>query len=105
MNDTRQRLILAEQKAKELFYSVEERGLIVSGKSEQELCDEIVAIASEDFCIENYWHKKIVRTGINTLQPFIANPPDLIIQENDILFFDFHPIFEDWEQTLEEHTF
>ncbi len=100
MNEAKRSLLLAEQKAKELFYTVEKRGLIVPGKSEKELCDEIVKIAREDFCIENHWHKKIVRTGINTLQPFIANPPDLIIQEDDILFFDFHPIFEGWEADL-----
>ena len=100
MNETKQRLILAEQKAKELFYTVEERGLIVSGKSEAALCEEIVKIAREDFGIENHWSKKIVRTGISTLQPFMANPPDLIIQEDDILFFDFHPIFEGWEADL-----
>ena len=100
MNEAKQRLILAEQKAKELFYSVEDRGLIVPGKSEKDLCDEIVKIAKDDFCIENHWSKKIVRTGINTLQPFSANPPDLVIQEEDILFFDFHPIFEGWEADL-----
>lgn len=100
MNEAKQKLIFAEQKAKELFYAVEERGLIVPGKSEKELCDEIVKIAKEDFCIEDHWSKKIVRTGINTLQPFIANPPDLVIQQEDILFFDFHPIFEGWEADL-----
>ena len=70
MNETRQRLFLAEQKAKELFNTVEKRGLIVPGKSEKELCDEIVKIAKEDFGTENHWGKKIVRTGINTLQPY-----------------------------------
>jgi Xaa-Pro aminopeptidase len=100
MNEAKQRLILAEQKAKELFNAIEGRGLIVPGKSEAMLCDEIVKIAKEDFGIENHWHKKIVRTGMNTLQPFMANPPDLIIQEDDIVFFDFHPIFEDWEADL-----
>jgi Xaa-Pro aminopeptidase len=100
MNEAKQKLMLAEQKAKELFSAVEERGLIAAGKSEAALCDEIVKIAKEDFGIENYWHKKIVRTGINTLQPFIANPPDLVIKEDDILFFDFHPIFEGWEADL-----
>lgn len=100
MDEAKQRLVIAEQKAKELFYTVEQRGLIVAGKSEKELSDEIVKIAKDDFCIENHWHKKIVRTGINTLQPFIANPPDLVIQEDDILFFDFHPIFEGWEADL-----
>ena len=100
MNEAKQRLVLAEQKAKELFNTVEARGLIVSGKSEAALCDEIVKIAKDDFGIDNHWSKKIVRTGINTLQPFIANPPDLIIKEDDIVFFDFHPIFEGWEADL-----
>jgi len=100
MNEIKQKLILAEQKAKELFSAIENRGLIIPGKSESELCDEIVKIAREDFFIENHWSKKIVRTGINTLEPFIANPPDLVIQENDIVFFDFHPIFEGWEADL-----
>ena len=100
MNNVNQKLILAEQKAKELFNTVEARGLIIPGKSEKELCDEIVQIAREDFGIENHWHKKIVRAGINTLQPFIANPPDLVIQKDDILFFDFHPIYQDWEADL-----
>jgi Xaa-Pro aminopeptidase len=100
MDNTTQKLILAQQKATELFHAIEQRGLIVSGKSEATLCDEIVKIAKEDFDIENHWSKKIVRTGINTLQPFAANPPNLVIEDNDILFFDFHPIFEDWEADL-----
>src|SRR5258705_10177228 len=100
MNETRQRLNLAEQKAKELFKTIEDRGLIIPGKSEKQLCNEIVQIAREDFGIENHWGKKIVRTGINTLQPYVSDPPDLVIQDGDILFFDFHPVFEGWEADL-----
>jgi Xaa-Pro aminopeptidase len=100
MTDTKHSLILAEQKAKELFNTVEQRGLIVAGKSEATLCDEIVKIAKEDFGTETHWGKKIVRTGINTLQPYAANPSDLIIRDGDILFFDFHPVFEGWEADL-----
>jgi Xaa-Pro aminopeptidase len=100
MTATTQQMILAEQKAKELFNTVEERGLIVAGKSEKQLSDEIVQIAKEDFGTENHWGKKIIRTGINTLQPYMADPPNLIIQEGDILFFDFHPVFEGWEADL-----
>ena len=100
MNEPKQKLILSEQKAKDLFLSVEEKGLIIPGKTEKELSNEIVKIAKDDFGIMDYWHKKIVRTGINTLQPFIADPPDMMIQEGDILFFDFHPIFEGWEADL-----
>jgi len=100
MSESRQQLIIAEQKAKELFDIVEKRGLIVPGKSEATLSAEIVNIAEEDLGIKDHWSKKIVRTGVNTLQPFIANPPDLVIHEGDILFFDFHPVFEGWEADL-----
>jgi len=100
MSKATQRLFLSEQKAKELFRTIEDRGLIMPGKSEKQLCDEIVQIAKEDFGTEIHWGKKIVRTGINTLQPYVSNPPDLVIQDGDILFFDFHPIFEGWEADL-----
>ena len=100
MNNPTQELFLAEQKAKQLFQTVEERGLIIPGKTEQQLCDEIVQIAKEDFGTEVHWGKKIVRTGINALQPYVADPPDLVIQNDDILFFDFHPVFEGWEADL-----
>jgi Xaa-Pro aminopeptidase len=100
MNQTTDKLFLAELKAKELFKAIEDRGLIIPGKSEKQLCEEIVQIARQDFAVENHWGKKIVRTGINTLQPYVSNPPDLVIQDGDILFFDFHPVFEGWEADL-----
>jgi Xaa-Pro aminopeptidase len=100
MNDIKQQLFLAEQKAKELFKVVEDSGLIVSGKTEKQLCEEILQIAKNDFGVENHWGKKIVRAGINTLQPYVADPVDLVIKEDDILFFDFHPVFEGWEADL-----
>ncbi len=100
MTETRTLLDLAQQKAIGLFDTVEARGLIIPGKSEKELCDEIVQIARDEFGIHDHWHKKIVRAGINTLQPFIADPPDLVIQQNDIVFFDFHPVYQGWEADL-----
>lgn len=42
-----------------------------------------------------------MRTGINTLQPYMADPPEQIIQAGYILFFDFHPVFDGWEADLE----
>jgi Xaa-Pro aminopeptidase len=98
--ETMQKLFLSEQKAKKLFKTIEDRGLIVPGKTEKQLCDEILRIAKEEFGVEHHWGKKIVRTGVNTLQPYSSNPPDLVIKEGDILFFDFHPIFEGWESDL-----
>jgi Xaa-Pro aminopeptidase len=100
MNEAKQKLILAEQTAKELFTAVEEEGLIVPGKSEHELTEEIVRLANSSFGISKYWHKTIVRTGANTLCPYRENPSDLIIQKDDILFLDFGSIFEGWEADL-----
>lgn len=100
MNETQQNLFLSEQKAKLLFNAVENRGLIRSGKTEKDLCEEIVQIARDEFGVEHHWGKKIVRAGINTLQPYMADPNDIVIQDNDILFFDFHPVFNGWEADL-----
>jgi Xaa-Pro aminopeptidase len=100
MNEAKQKLIVAEQKAKDLFSAVEDRGLIVPGKSERELTEEIVGLADSSFGIANYWHKKIVRTGANTLHAYHGNPADRIIQKDDILFLDFGPVFEGWEADL-----
>ena len=33
----------------------------------------------------------------NTLQPYRQNPPDRVIEADDIVFADFGPIFEEWE--------
>jgi Xaa-Pro aminopeptidase len=100
MNETKQKLALAEQKAKELFNAVEEQGLITPGKPESELANEIVKLAKSRFGIEKFWHKKIVRAGVNTLQPYSENPPDVAIQKDDIVILDFGPIFEGWEADL-----
>jgi hypothetical protein len=100
MTVTRTKLMEAERVAIQLFQEAERRNLIVPGKSEQDLNTEIFNLASELFGIEKHWHKRIVRCGINTLAPYNENPPNLIIQKNDILFFDFGPIVEDWEADL-----
>ncbi len=100
MNETKQQLIIAEQKAKQLFSRVEAKGLIVSGKTESQLSHEIAQIAKDEFGVETHWGKKIVRAGINTLVPYIGDGPDQTIQEDDIVFFDFHPVFDGWEADL-----
>ncbi|MBL0183502.1 MAG: aminopeptidase P family protein [Chitinophagaceae bacterium] len=100
MDHVRQNLVIAQQKAIELFNAVEQRGLIVAGKSESKLSAEIVNLAKDLFDIENFWHKKIVRAGANTLHPYNGNPPGRVIQDNDIVFLDFGPIFNGWEADL-----
>ncbi len=90
-------LIEAEQKAALLFQEIENKNLIISGKTEKKLNKDIFELAFEMFGIKKYWHKRIVRSGENTLKPYNENPKNLVIQEDDILFIDFGPIFDEWE--------
>ena len=91
------KLIEAENIARELFKTIEDRQIIQPGKSEKEINTEIFNLAEEVYGIKKYWHKRIVRCGINTLAPYDENPPDLILQNDEILFIDFGPILEEWE--------
>ncbi len=98
MEDARaNELRLAQTKAEKLFHEIEARGLIRAGISESKLNEDIYALAKEMYGIETYWHKRIVRAGKNTLQPYAENPPDLLIGADDILFLDLGPVFETWE--------
>lgn len=87
----------AQQKAERLFHEVEAQGLIRPGITEKRLNEDIYALAKEIYGVTTYWHKRIVRAGKNTLLPYDENPPDLTIGEDDILFLDLGPVFEDWE--------
>lgn len=97
MTEQIQQLIQAEEKAARLFAQIEARGLISAGKTEKDLNTEVMDLAFELFGIKKYWHKRIVRSGKNTLLPYQENPPTLTIQADDILFFDFGPVFDQWE--------
>ena len=97
MINSLQKLIEAENYAATLFKAIEDRGLIIAGKTEKQLNTEIYNLAFDLFKINKYWHKRIVRAGKNTLLPYQENPPDLTIQQNDIIFFDFGPVFDEWE--------
>jgi len=97
MNSAIKNLHIAEQKAEKLFDEIQQRAMIKAGLSEKELNLHIFDLAFELFGIKKYWHKRIVRSGENTLLPYAENPRDLILQEDDILFFDFGPVFDEWE--------
>ncbi len=100
MNTVLKNLIEAENKAKILFSEIEKRNLVQAGKSEKTLNDEVYDLAFELFGIKKFWHKRIVRAGKNTLCPYRENPPDLILREEEIMFFDFGPVFDEWEADL-----
>lgn len=89
-------LVDAEQKAIQLFNEIE-RTLIRPGVSEKTLSDEIHALGVERFNVRTHWHKRLIRSGPNTLRPFDDNPADRIIEEDDILVVDLGPVFEEWE--------
>lgn len=97
---TRTKLLNAETVAIELFEAVEKSNLIIAGKSESQLYLEVYKLASEQFGIENHWHKKIVRAGKNTVCSYADNPPDEIIQHDDIVILDFGPIVDGYEADL-----
>ena len=97
---TKTKLSYAESITLQLFETVEKNNLIVPGKSEAQLSREVTKLALEKFGIDNHWHKKIVRTGVNTLATYPQNPADRIIQEDDILFIDFGPIIDGFEADL-----
>ncbi|MGA8502530.1 MAG: M24 family metallopeptidase [Candidatus Sulfotelmatobacter sp.] len=90
-------LLDAQVKAQALFAEIETRDLIRPGANESEMNEGIYALAESMFGISRYWHKRIVRAGRNTLAPYDENPPDLTVGEDDIVFLDFGPVFEEWE--------
>ncbi len=100
MSIAKSKLMWAQNIAIQLFKAVGDHNLVTPGKSERQLNTEVFELAKEMFGIEKHWHKRIVRAGANTLFPYNENPPDLAIKENDILFFDFGPIIDEWEADL-----
>lgn len=90
-------LIEAEKKAAKLFDEIQNKELIRPGRTEKEINKSIYDLAFEMFKIKKYWHKRIVRSGPNTLFPYNENPKNLIVEKDDIVFLDFGPIFEEWE--------
>jgi Xaa-Pro aminopeptidase len=92
-----ERLLDAQDKAAQLFDEIERRAMIRPGVGEQQLSDEIRDLAAELLGVTGHWHRRIVRAGENTLQPFRERPPDRVIADGDIVFLDLGPIFEEWE--------
>src|SRR6202012_2597870 len=91
------RLLDAQDKAAALFAEIGTRGIIRPGVTEVRASDEIRDLAADMFGVSRHWHKRIVRAGPNTLQPYRKKPPNRVIEADDIVFCDFGPIFEDWE--------
>ncbi|MCD2194510.1 aminopeptidase P family protein [Actinomycetospora endophytica] len=90
-------LVEAEQHAAELFAEIDRRGLISPGRWESEVSLAVRDLGADLFGTSQHWHKRVVRSGENTLQPYQENPPDRRIGEDDIVFVDLGPVFAAWE--------
>jgi Xaa-Pro dipeptidase len=90
----------AQRRAEALFAAVVDRGILRPGPLESEVSAEIHELARKLFGVRRHWHRRIVRTGPNTLLTYHEEAPDRPLAEDDIVFLDFGPVFEDWEADL-----
>jgi Xaa-Pro dipeptidase len=80
-----------------LLDAIEEAGLIAPGRTERMVEKDIYALAENTFGLQKHWHKRIVRSGINTLCIAADDPPVLEIAVDDTVFIDRGPVFDEWE--------
>jgi Xaa-Pro dipeptidase len=97
MDATAQSLIDAQTKAEALFDAVVANGLIQPGKRESDLSADIHALARSQFGLRRHWHKRIARAGPNTMLTYHDEPADRQIADDDIVYLDFGPVFDEWE--------
>ena len=97
MDSTSHALLVAQIKAEALFAEVVDRGMVAAGKLESELTAEIHALAQSRFGVSRHWHKRLARSGPNTLLTYYDEAADRRITEDDIVYLDFGPVFEEWE--------
>jgi Xaa-Pro aminopeptidase len=98
--ERRAELEAAQIKALTLFDAIERDGLIRPGISERQIEDEIGELAAREFGVEKHWHRRLVRTGPNTLAIASDNPPIRTVAEDDIVYVDLGPVFEAWEADI-----
>ena len=99
--DTRRaELEAAQAKALRLFDAIERDGLVRPGVTEREVEDRIGDLAAREFGVEKHWHKRIVRSGPNSITIAGDNPPVRTIENDDIVYVDLGPVFEAWEADI-----
>jgi Xaa-Pro aminopeptidase len=98
--ERRAALEAAEARALELFAAIETAGLIAPGRSEREIENDIRDLAARDFGVEKHWHRRIVRSGPNSVTIAGDNPAVRMIEADDIVYLDLGPVFEGWEADI-----
>lgn len=95
--DRLDRLIEAEGRALALLDAIEAAGFVKPGRSESEVDADLAALAETEFGIERHWHKRLVRSGPNTLCIFSDAPEERVIGADDTVYLDLGPVFGEWE--------
>jgi Xaa-Pro aminopeptidase len=99
-SERRAALEAAQDKALALFDAIERGGLVAPGRRESDIERDIFALAARDFGTDRHWHKRIVRSGSNSVTIAGDNPPDRVIAADDIVYVDLGPVFESWEADI-----
>lgn len=87
----------AQRLADQLFEAIDAARIVRPGVSERAASEAIRDLAAERLGVTRHWHKRVVRSGVNALEPYHSNPPDRQIADDDIVFLDLGPVFEEWE--------
>lgn len=88
------RLVEAEDRALTLLSAIEAAGFVAPGRTESEVDADIAALAEREFGVTRHWHKRLVRTGANTLCVFADTPDERTIEAEDTIYLDLGPVFE-----------
>jgi Xaa-Pro aminopeptidase len=87
----------AQDKARALFDDILAVGLIAPGKTESAIERDIFELARSKYGVKRHWHKRVIRSGPNTMTVYREEPPDLTIAADDIVYVDLGPVFGEWE--------
>jgi len=96
----RAQLEAAEAKGVAMLDAIERAGFIAPGRLETDVDEDIRALAERDFGVTVNWHKRLVRSGPNTLCTFHEKPPVRALQPEDTVYLDMGPVFQEWEVDL-----
>jgi Xaa-Pro aminopeptidase len=100
ISNRRAQLESAEMRGMAMLDAIEQAGFVAPGRLETDVDDDIRALAERDFGVSVNWHKRIVRTGANTICTFHEKPPVRVIAPDDTVYLDLGPVFAEWEADL-----
>ena len=71
--------------------------LLKPGEKEEDINKKIFELTAARFGTRKHWHKRLVRTGENTVHPIHVDTTDRVLQDDDIAFIDLGPVFGNLE--------